>query len=273
MPASLRQRHDTHPQAPGDAADPPHPAKRRSSCPTTRSEPTTAPSSSPAPRSRTRPRAGAPGRRHRDLGPADSPFAVSGRRADHLRPHRTAREDRDLPPESDVAVADPEIPTRATETDPATTIHRSSPRTRRRTERTEEEFGEEPDEEGKRSRTRPMTSPSTTTSLDDEIDPVRPHRWRSRRWAGPRRTVRGSIYRAPPVGCSTGPASRSAPILRPEGPGPQAGETLGHFGVEAKIVGIVTGPCLALRAPARTRHQGQEGLRTQERPRLRAGIH
>ena len=50
-------------------------------------------------------------------------------------------------------------------------------------------------------------------------------------------------------------------------------ETLGHFGVEAKIVGIVSGPHVSRYelqlAPG---HQGQEGHPAQGRPRLRARL-
>ena len=49
-------------------------------------------------------------------------------------------------------------------------------------------------------------------------------------------------------------------------------EALGHFGVEARVIGMVAGPAHhPLRAAPRARHQGRQGRPAQGRPRLRAG--
>ena len=51
----------------------------------------------------------------------------------------------------------------------------------------------------------------------------------------------------------------------------QLTEALGHFGIEAKVIGMVAGPAHhALRAAARPGHQGRQGRPAQGRPRLRA---
>ena len=49
-------------------------------------------------------------------------------------------------------------------------------------------------------------------------------------------------------------------------------EALGHFGVQAKVIGMVAGPAHhALRAAARARHQDEQGRPAQGRPRVRPG--
>ena len=81
-------------------------------------------------------------------------------------------------------------------------------------------------------------------------------------------------YRPRPRSCSSAAKATRAPIrATTRSTGRNLLETLGHFGVEAKIVGIVSGPHVSryeLRlAPG---HQGREGHRAHQRPRLRAGL-
>ena len=105
----------------------------------------------------------------------------------------------------------------------------------------------------------------------------RPGRAHARRAA----TAARSPTRPTSSGRSPTRASSSArpPSSRPDTAGQektaaQLVEALGHFGVEAQVIGMVAGPAHhPLRAAPRARHQGRQGRPAQGRPRLRAGRH
>ena len=124
---------------------------------------------------------------------------------------------------------------------------------------------------GRAARARPPSrspSPSPRPTIrrraeDDEDDPhARAPRPRRRRVPPARRAHPQALDRRAGPPRHRGQEKTAASLV----------EALGHFGVEAKVVGTVSRPAHhALRAAARARRQDEQGRPAQGRPRLRAG--
>ena len=185
-------------------------------------------------------------------GPADSPFAVDIWAGDEptISDRTEPLESIEIFPgsESDVAVADPETADQGYGDGPGdddSSIFTED--LEEELNELEEEFGEEPDEG--ESEVEDVTDDVTVdddVTLDDEIDPVKAPAQMALTPMGKARGATMSeegIYRAPPVRVLDRASKQVGPDPKDQKDlARKLVETLGHFGVEAKIVGIVTGP-------------------------------